>query len=149
MVQLALQVADQQEAAALAGELRGLVRTAISSPHGNYVIAKVIEVLPPPLASFVVDELMGFAGKMARHRFGCRIFCRLLEHHTMSHGANPQTCALVDELLDEAEELCRHTYAHHVIQSVLEHGLPKHHFRIMAALRGHLPGHARIATRAS
>jgi hypothetical protein len=129
IVQSALEHAGQKDAAELATELRGCVWKAVNSPHGNYVVQKIIEVLPPALAAFIGEELQGFGSAASRHRFGCRIMCRLLEHFP----AEPATVFLIEEALQEAGDLCSHTFGHHVIESVLVHGLPKHRDRIASA----------------
>ncbi|CAE8708987.1 unnamed protein product, partial [Polarella glacialis] len=130
VVQLALSVLDRRLADELVGELHGHVREAINSPHGNYVIQKVVEVMPFNSADFVVQELRSQGAATARHRFGCRIICRLMEHS----ASEEDTAALADEVLEHAEELCRHSFGHHVVQSILEHGLPRQRACIAAAL---------------
>merc|ERR1712151_1490082 len=80
VVQLALEVVDRLTASGLAMELRGQVRQAIGSAHANYVVQKVVETQPTSVA-------------VTRHRYGCRILCRLLEHS----ASDPGTVALVDE----------------------------------------------------
>merc|ERR1712187_417170 len=117
-------------ASELIAELHGFVRRAITSPHANYVIQKVIEVMPMPLSSFIISELCGHGAKVSRHRFGCRIICRLVEHL----GSDPMLKDLIDEILKDAGELCRHSFAHHVMECVLEHGLPDQKHRIAFAI---------------
>lgn len=118
LVQDALESADHCEAASLALELRGHVWATIASPHGNYVVQKMIEVLPASLVVFVAEELRGYAVETARHRYGCRVLCRLLEHS----ASEPATVALVEEVLTQAAVLSSHEYGHYVVESVLEHG---------------------------
>mmetsp|Transcript_4035 Transcript_4035/g.8168 ORF Transcript_4035/g.8168 Transcript_4035/m.8168 type:complete len:554 (-) Transcript_4035:320-1981(-) len=137
VVQAALQVANHEAAAELLAELQGRVRAALTSPHANYVIQTIITALPTTMSSFVVKELMGLGAGTARHRFGCRILCRLIEHSS----ASAELDCLLGEVLAEAEELCRHPFAHFVLQCMLEH-VPAHRARIAEALRGDLPGNA-------
>mmetsp|Transcript_82125 Transcript_82125/g.249092 ORF Transcript_82125/g.249092 Transcript_82125/m.249092 type:complete len:570 (+) Transcript_82125:58-1767(+) len=139
VVQLALEVAERRAAEELVAELHGHVQEAIESPHANYVIQKVIEAMPVTLSSFVAEELRGVGPAVARHRYGCRVLCRLLEHTSGSAGL----AEVVDELLAQAAELCRHSFGHHVMQSLLEHGQPAQQRRVVAALREDLLGHAR------
>merc|ERR1711871_975193 len=108
LVQDVLDVSNRKEAAELASELRGYIRTLIESKHGNYVLQKIIQVLPTSMASFIVEELQGIAGEMARHRYGCRILCRLFEHS----GTEAGTVELVNELLSDAKDLSRHAYGY-------------------------------------
>uniref|UniRef100_A0A7S4Q2B9 PUM-HD domain-containing protein n=1 Tax=Alexandrium monilatum TaxID=311494 RepID=A0A7S4Q2B9_9DINO len=138
-VQLALQSADGPAVAEFASELQGHVREAIRSPHANYVIQKVIEVLPAAHFCFIAEELQGQAVEAACHRYGCRVFCRLLEHCPTA----PAPAALVDEALMEATALCRHAFGHFVAQSVLEHGLPMQRRRVAAVLLADPLGFAR------
>lgn len=133
-VQLALQLADRKSSAELAEELRGHVGEAIRSPHANYVIQKVIEVLPMAQSSFIAEELCGMGVEVARHRYGCRILCRLLEHSATDMGP----IKLIDEVLAGVGGLCRHSFGHYVIQSILEHGTPEQRHAIAAALRAEL-----------
>jgi len=129
-VQLAFQVADTRVAAELLSELRGRVEAATRSPHANYVIQKAIAVMPPAACSFIAQEMRGVGAAVARHRFGCRILSRLLEHMADS----PACVELMAEVLAEAGQLCRDEFGHYVMQSVLEHGQPQQRARLVQAL---------------
>lgn len=120
-VQELLLAADSREVAPLVSELKGRVRDALRSPYANYVLQKVVEVMPVKHSLFIIEELRGAGASLACHRYGCRIFCRLLEH--ASSHAEPSV--LVDEVLEEAAMVARHAFGHYVIQAVLEHGLPR------------------------
>jgi hypothetical protein len=127
LLQDALEVADVSTGAQLTAGLQGHVRELINSPHGNYVIQKVIEVLPVAQASFVAQELLNHGANVARHRFGCRIICRLLEHfagESLSDSDGDARNALLNEVIEETSNLSRHAFGHHVIQSIIEHGMP-------------------------
>jgi len=139
LVQLALQVCDQHSRASLVAEFHGHVCEMMESPHGNYVLQMVVEVMPTALVRFVALELAGRGPSTSRHRCGCRIICRLLEH-TAFDGP---TVDLVDEILQEVKELSRHVFGHHVIKSILEHGLPRQRVEIARLLRGDLQRLAR------
>jgi len=106
----------------------------MGSPHANYVLQKVVQTLPATLSSFVATELAGAGGEAARHKFGCRIVCRLIEHTALSE----ETSTLLEEILDEADKLSRHTFGHHVVQSILEHGQPWQRAMVVEVLRGDL-----------
>jgi len=141
LVQLAFEKADPRMAKALSFELQGHIREAATSPHGNYVVQKVVTHLAPGVSSFVAEELLGNGARFARHRFGCRILCRLLEHCSKEEG----TRQLVDEVLepaDEALDLCRHSFGHHVVQSILEHGDSRHKELIAEVLHSDLLANA-------
>jgi hypothetical protein len=120
VVQRAIEVADRAMAIELIRELRGHVQDLIQSPHGNYVVQKVAEVLPPILVSFVVRELHGSAAEFARHRFGCRVLIRLIEHGTYQEEDFGKA-ELIEELFAELDDLCRHPFAHHVVKAIVEH----------------------------
>jgi len=122
VVQLAFQVADRRVAAELLAELRGHVQSATRSPHANYVLQTAIGVVPPAACGFIVQEIRGFAVAVARHRLGCHVLCRLLEHL-----ADSLDCVeLIEEVMAEAGCLSRHEFGHHVMESVLEHGQASH-----------------------
>jgi len=134
VVQLALEKVDRQIAADLAIGLRGHVVEAIRSPHANYVLQKIVKVLTAKEAAFLVEEVAKASPDLARHEYGCRIYCRLLEHM----ASDPAVSKLIDDVLWETEELLRHTFGHHVVECALEHGLPQQRQQIIAALRKNL-----------
>lgn len=115
VAQEALAVADLYAMVKLASQLRGHVVEAIESPYANHVVQKVIEVLPPEKASFVVNELIGSGMSVAQHRFGVRIFCRLVEH----------PCDMVEDLMAEVTQdlaqLCCHKYGSYLVQHFIEY----------------------------
>ena len=45
----------------------------IEDQHGNHVVQKCIERLPPEKVAFIVDELQTNVDKMAMHCYGCRV----------------------------------------------------------------------------
>eukprot|EP00929_Paragymnodinium_shiwhaense_P024617 TRINITY_DN1508_c2_g1_i1.p1 TRINITY_DN1508_c2_g1~~TRINITY_DN1508_c2_g1_i1.p1 ORF type:complete len:454 (+),score=102.35 TRINITY_DN1508_c2_g1_i1:83-1444(+) len=130
VMQVAIEKGSPADVAELLRELQGSVLRAASSPHGNYVLQKIVEVMPPAFSTFIVEELLGSAAETARHRFGCRIVCRLLEHSS----TDSRTVKLMDELLAEVGSLVRHEFGHHVMESILEHGIEMHKQVIMVAL---------------
>jgi len=132
VVQKAFDVAPRPLADELVIELHGHVREAIDSPHANYVIQHIVDVLPIGPTAFVAEEIIGLAAAQARHRYGCRVLIRLLEHSAGLVG----TERLVDELMGEASALARHSFGHFVLQAVLEHGLAHHRHGIVLALHG-------------
>jgi hypothetical protein len=134
VVQAAIEVANQQEASTLCSELKGSVRKAIRCPHANYTIQKIVQVLPPSHVSFIVKELLGAGREIARHSYGCRVLCRLLEHHSCAEHIDGEAAILIDEVVEDAAELCRHAFGHHVIQSIVEHGTSQHRDKIIAVL---------------
>jgi len=143
VVQKALEVARPAEKAALAAELRNHVRLTISSPHANFVIQKVIEVLPVVSTRFVAEELATVAAEVAQHRYGCRVLSRLVEHHLCGNSACPAVSDLIDELLLETDQLIHHNFARHVLDLVLEHGNARHKQRIAQTICSNIFHHAK------
>lgn len=130
-VQMALGKVDRRSAARLAAGLEGHVARAVDSPHANYVLQKIISVLSPQEVPFLTGELSQCNLQFASHKYGCRVYCRLLETAAAEDGVS----ALVDEVLQEAEQLVSHPFGHHVVECALEHGLPHQRRAIIAALR--------------
>lgn len=108
-----------QEREALASELVGHVWEALKCMHANHVVQKCITTIRPQAAQFVIDELSHHGPKgilqAARHRFGCRILQRLLEHCT-----EEQMYQIIEVLLNDAVELSSHAYGHYVMQHIFE-----------------------------
>lgn len=138
--QIALEEAPMAEAVALAAGLRGHVRSAVYSKHANHVVQKITEVMPVARAGFVVDELQGLGHEVARHCFGCRVLCRIMEHLSPSDG---NTIQLLEEVLAELDELCSHPFGSFVVRHVLEFGLPEHRRRVVRALCRDVGGYAK------
>ena len=123
-VQAALEKCDSdQERNALAEELLGHVWEAARCPFGNYVLQRFVTLLRPCDCQFIIDEISSQGSRaptqLARHRYGCRIMQRLLEH-----VRHEQMGSMVDTLLKEAHQLARHQYGNFVMQRVLTHGTP-------------------------
>lgn len=130
LLQSALELASQERGLELANELRGHVAEAAACPHANYVLQKLVAMFPLEDICFVAEELVGSCSKMVRHRYGCRIICRLIE----SACSEPLVLQLVEGFMTSTAELCSHCFAHHVIQSVLEHGHEQHKRLVASAL---------------
>jgi len=111
--------------------MHGHVRSAMRSMFANYVVQKIVEVMPWSSASFIPQELLGASCEVARHRFGCRIICRLLEHGPLG---DPSLAALIEELLVDAEALSCHAFGNYVVRHCLEFGLPEHRRWVALAL---------------
>lgn len=124
VVQKALDVAGGEDRDALAQQLHGKVKDLLESQHGNHVLQKCIEVLPPHSVQFIINELaawpLSWVG-VAKHRFGCRVIERLLEH-----CSEDMMAPLTDAVVRDASALARHPYGNYVVQHVLEYGTPVH-----------------------
>lgn len=131
-VQHALERAStDSEREALAGELRNRIWEASHCPHANHVVQKVVVMLRPQAAHFVVRELEagGYAAAV-QHKYACRIVQRLMEY-----GLRPQVHGIAEALLAEAGALMRHPFGNYVMQHVLEHGSPEQQARLRAAIK--------------
>lgn len=117
----------------LALELHGHVHEAIRSDHGNHLLQKVIQVLPQKHSMFVIDELLGSVIDASQHRYGCRVVCRLLEHHCLA-SPSKQMLDLVAEILADAQRLCTHEFGHHVISHILQFGSQEHKHKVASTL---------------
>jgi hypothetical protein len=129
--QLALEEAGTEEAVVLLKALRGHVWDAVKSMHANYVIQRAIELLPSSATNFIAEELLGIGKEVACHRFGCRIFCRLLEQGLLEE---PSRHMLLEEVLADTDSLARHAYGNFVIRHCLEFGHSWHRQHIGATL---------------
>lgn len=126
-----LEDAPVKDAVVLAGGLRGRVRAAMGSMFANFVLQKVIEVTPSSTASFLAAELSGMGAEVARHPYGCRILCRLLE---FASPDEPAVRNLFDEVLTDADNLVRHSFGGYVTQHFLEFGTADHRQRVGQAV---------------
>eukprot|EP00929_Paragymnodinium_shiwhaense_P024737 TRINITY_DN15133_c0_g1_i3.p1 TRINITY_DN15133_c0_g1~~TRINITY_DN15133_c0_g1_i3.p1 ORF type:complete len:387 (+),score=78.74 TRINITY_DN15133_c0_g1_i3:72-1232(+) len=129
--------ATEKARVALAHELQGHVWDALRCPHANYVLQKVICLLKPSDMQFVVDEVVGKGVRAinhaARHKYGCRIIQRMLEHCTPA-----QVGPMVDFLLSDAVVTAMHPYGNYVMQHVIEYGSAEQRGRVAKALAEHV-----------
>jgi len=132
VLQRVLELAADEEQADIASELRGHVCEALESPHGNHVLQRCVELMRPSGVAFILREL--FADRkpssIARHRFGCRLMERLIEHFPPE-----QLAECISDILHDAPELCKHVYGNFVMQHVLEHGDQGQRMLVIKALR--------------
>lgn len=120
----------------IATELRGHMWDAVENPSANHVLQKLITNLFPEQCQFIIDELMSQPGcsvHLAQHRFGCRIFERLLEHCPPS-----QIATMVEEVLEVSRALCKDPFGNYVMQHLLEYGTPQQRQRICSTVGAHL-----------
>jgi len=139
LLQRTFEILNTHQQEEIAEEMRGHVVPAIWDRHANFVIQKLVEVLPTAKVAFVAEEMRESACCIARHRYGCRITQRLLEH------SSPASEALFEKIIKDAKELCRTVYGHYVIVHLLEHGTAEQkaaigntlsmHFEVLAQCR--------------
>merc|ERR1719188_1121689 len=89
-------------------------------PNANHVLQRVVELMRPGAIQFVVEEVLGHnkgIPDLAKHRYGCRVLERLIEHfppHSLEQ--------LIDEILSDLKSLLGHPFGNFVVQHLLEHG---------------------------
>jgi len=125
---------ETSEKAVLAAAMHGQVRAAMHSMYANYVLQKLVELMPVQSISFVAQELLGAGREFARQQIGCRALCRLLEHGNLSGDKEPFTARLLEEILADAAALNIHIYGNYVTRHIMEFGLPEHRRRVVAAI---------------
>lgn len=122
-LQEAFEKASPAECAKWAKEMQGHVWELLRCPYGNHALQRCVVAVAPGHEGlqFVVEELREQGDQSvriaARHRFGCRVLQRLLEH-----GQPGIIRSLVEALLADAKALCRHRFANYVMQHLLEYG---------------------------
>jgi len=132
VIQKALEVTGGESQVALSKCLHGRVRQLLDSHHGNHALQASIVMMPPHAFQFILQELSFFAGGWAgvvKHRFGCRVVERLLEHCESAESTMPIVVAVVAEI----ESLAKHPFANYVVQHILEY-VPAHRNQVVRAL---------------
>lgn len=118
VVQKVLDVGGKSARNALFAELMPHAVELYGDPHGNHALCKVVEVMPSEaLGPFIQLLVERGAAAVARHRFGCRVLERLIEH-----GMEREMGKLLDQIVEESGTLCRHPYGNFVVSHLLEHG---------------------------
>eukprot|EP00443_Scrippsiella_acuminata_P130975 CAMPEP_0115600362 /NCGR_PEP_ID=MMETSP0272-20121206/14854_1 /TAXON_ID=71861 /ORGANISM="Scrippsiella trochoidea, Strain CCMP3099" /LENGTH=564 /DNA_ID=CAMNT_0003035813 /DNA_START=9 /DNA_END=1700 /DNA_ORIENTATION=+ len=111
----------------------------LESKHGNYVLTKAVEVAASNEIEHGIDCIrrMGIVD-VAKHRFGCRLFERLIENH----AEHEVVARLLDELSERACEMHKHRYSNYVLQSLVEHGPTNSKKNLFTKLMPEVPGMA-------
>lgn len=132
VIQTLLSAVSGGEWAMLVEKFRGQSLKMVDSPHGNHVLQKCIEVMPPTAVRFIAEELKHWPGSwlaLAKHRFGCRVVERLLEH-----CPEEMTRPILEAVAINACALCRHPYGNYVVQHVFEYGSTAQKGAVVSAL---------------
>jgi len=141
-MQVALETLEEKgqsdDARDLAWGLKTHVEEAYKCKNANFLIEKIIIQMPGETANFVIEELLPTAVEAARHRYGCRILCRILEH--MRGDKKSQ---LVENILIDVKSLIRHNFGFHVIEHIVEFGSQKQQSIVAEALLAELPDGAK------
>merc|ERR1712146_772604 len=110
IVQKAFEVVGGADRDLLIRSLENHITQLYESPHGNHVLSRAIEVLPATRNGFVISALLGGAVTVSKHRFGCRIVCRLIEHCEEGMCSSTDFSLLLDEVLAEVGILAQHAF---------------------------------------
>lgn len=104
----------------------------VKCPNGNHVVQKLPEVQAADALAPLINCFRGQELQIARDRYGCRVWERLIEH------CHDDIEDIVKELLPASEALCRHQFGNFVISSLLEHRVSAHAM-ILQQMRESLP----------
>jgi len=131
VVQAVLAVTDRETQIKLSHCFYGHVLRLLASHHGNHVLQKCAEVMPPHAVQFLLFELsyhpQGWLG-VANHKFGCRILQRLLEH-----SGNLTMVPFLEEVLTNIKWFSQGEFSNHVVKHILEH-VPAYRTKVVRAL---------------
>jgi hypothetical protein len=124
LLQSALETGDGAERAAMSMEFYGHVCDALESPHAHHVLQRIIELMPPSSVSFILRELQYKWSPtfVARHRFGCRVLERVIEHFPACPHAGAELAYFLEGILQDAAPHCYHSFSTFVMQHILEYG---------------------------
>lgn len=119
VLQAALDDGDSCCRLAIAHTFHGKVWEAILSENANHVLQRIIELVPPTSVLFILSEIECGCGTVfaAKHRFGCRVCERVLEHFPHS-----LLTRFTDDIVSHTLDLCAHAYGTFVVQHLFEHG---------------------------
>eukprot|EP00434_Breviolum_minutum_P036545 symbB.v1.2.032380.t1/scaffold3885.1/size48838/4 len=106
--------------------------------HGNHVIQKCIEQMPPDSVNFIIKAVEQRAEETARHVYGCRVIQRLLEH-----CVSDQLKPMLEQILCNVAVLAKDAYGNYVVQHMLEHGRKEDKQRIIQTIRANIADFSR------
>jgi len=107
-------------------ELRGHVVGLCESDSGNFVMSKIVQVMPAQSLHFLVVEFGGKMERLASHCRGCRVLMRMLEHFPEELVA-----PLLDELEPSITKLSYHPYGNLVVQHLLEYSTQRRRMAVI------------------
>ncbi|CAK9081482.1 unnamed protein product [Durusdinium trenchii] len=135
-VQLAIEMADEENRLRIVAELHDHVWDAACCPHANHVLQKCILVMHHSNVQFIVDVLVRqqLVSQAARHKYACRIVQRLIERCPAE-----QTTHVLQALIRDAQLISCHAYGNYVMQHVLQHSSDSVQEELCGVLEEHLP----------
>ena len=118
-VQTMLAQSGGQQRLNLLATIQGKCCLLLQSPHGNHVLQKVIEVMPPGLCEFVLEELVECFSfhELCLHQYGCRLVQRFLEH--WPHAKMME--GLIRTIWVNMLSYAKHPFGNYVLSSCAEH----------------------------
>jgi len=118
-------------------EFFGQVCDALESPHAHHVLQRIVELMPPSSVSFILRELQSkwSPAFVARHRFGCRVLERVIEHFPACPHAGAELAYFLEGILHDAAPHCYHSFSTFVMQHILEYGNVEQQRAIVSSLR--------------
>jgi len=119
---------------AVLGDLQGYVMDALQHPHANHVIKQIVTCMPTDCIGFVAAELIGKGAWAAKHKYGCRVVLRLIQH--CGNGGPASECAesVINEVMDNAAELSIDAFGKFVIEELLQSGVKEYQRRVAAVI---------------
>lgn len=130
VVQKAVEVVGGRGRDKLVVALESYMPKLLDSAYGNHVLSKIVEFVPGEQLSTLIVSLSKYGPSfVARHRYGCRIMERLIEHCSAIAVAD-----LMEPVVTDCQALCRHQFGNFVIQRLLENGSLEQRARIIEAL---------------
>merc|ERR1712217_908258 len=131
----AFEVAGSTSRNKLVAELESHVEALYKSSHGNYVLSKLVETVPSAGLQPIIKQFQAQGSiTVAKHRFGCRVLERLIEH-----CSEFEIWDLIGPIIVNSEMLCRHVYGNFIIQHLIEQGSPARRLSIMNQLLPSMP----------
>jgi len=139
VVQRLFDFATTDDASFLVAHIFPHTQRLLESQHGNHVLTKAVEVAALGEVKQVIDCVREMdMVYVAQHRFGCRLFERLIENH----AEDEVTARFFDEFSQRAGEMHKHKYGNYALQSMVEHGPTNSKRKVFTELVPEVPGMA-------
>lgn len=147
VLQKALDVLNQDDAAELVFLLKGHILQCIFDRNGNHVIQKAILILNTDAEkssdheevpsskkvlsclSMLVDEVVAYIEDISKHPFGCRVIQRMIENFVGKHRN-----IILDKIMERHEQLLDDQYGNYVVQRVITCGRPSDRLALLETI---------------
>lgn len=136
VLQRCIDHADGEQKVWLIGKITDHAPVLVQDPFGNYVVQYIIDLNEPAFTEPVVAMFRNKISGLSRHKFSSNVIEKCLRC-----SREPSRDMIVDELLvpGEIERILRDNYANYVVQTALEYASPQGKYRLVEAIRPHLP----------